>query len=78
VAARALVVGRAGLRQRLLRDDNSGHPVPCVPTTAPECGACKNTALDYLTQCFTDADCIGFVHPLTCMNASGTTPGTCG
>ena len=58
--------------------DKNGQHMPCVPDNAPECGACVSTAYNCLTQCFSDADCAGFNTPLTCMNASGSTPGTCG
>jgi len=58
-------------------DSNGQHP-PCVPTDAPECGKCVTPAYDCLTQCFTDADCMGFTTPLTCMGASGATAGSCG
>jgi len=61
----------------LFVDNNGQHP-PCVPTTAAECGQCVNAALACLNQCFTDADCNSFTTPLTCIGASGVTPGTCG
>jgi hypothetical protein len=50
----------------------------CTTTTDKWCGACVTPLDNCLNQCFTDSDCAGFTTPLTCMGASGTTPGTCG
>jgi hypothetical protein len=48
--------------------DNAGNPIPCMPGTVPECGACAQQANDCISQCFTDADCQGFTMPLTCQS----------
>lgn len=50
--------------------DNNNMPIPCVPTTAAECGMCTMQLDSCLVQCITDADCQGFVNPLTCQNGS--------
>jgi hypothetical protein len=50
----------------------------CTTATDKWCGACVAQLSSCLNQCFTDADCAGFTTPLTCMGASGATPGTCG
>jgi hypothetical protein len=58
--------------------DANNHPLPCVPTNAPECGVCAQTAFKCIDQCFTDADCMGLMPPLHCINGSGMALGTCG